>query len=130
MLVALCDFFEVVPEQLMQLVTPQKNGEPQVLKHCWSLVAQGRIQEAKILAASAWWDFLDESSSTADRLFDILMTTPIDNPEVLTIILATMFRQAAAGHLDEAFFENGFRIQRALAEVGELQSAQILSDAP
>jgi tetratricopeptide (TPR) repeat protein len=65
----------------------------------------------------------------ANQLFEILIEFPNDSPEILSIMLATMFQPAAAGRLDESFFDYGFRIQRALGERGELQASQIICNA-
>ena len=81
--------------------------------------------EAQTLSASAWWDHMDGASDIADRLFTVLTATPNNNPEVLSIVLAVMFRQATTGQIDDAFFHHGYQIQRALAEKGELQAAQL-----
>ncbi|PSR27987.1 MAG: hypothetical protein C7B47_06855 [Sulfobacillus thermosulfidooxidans] len=80
------------------------------------------------LAAVRWWDSLS-NTETANHLFQMLTPSPSDDPVVLMVLLATMFRQAADGAVDEAFFEQGYRSQRVLAEMGELVASQMLCHA-
>lgn len=126
---ALCHFYGVPLSDII-LATPVRDRTYDlVVKRCLSLLHQGRRREAQTLAASAWWDCLTASSDVADRLFNILTVTPTDDPAVLTITLATMFRSAASGRIDNNFFQLGYQIQRALGDEGELQAAQILCQA-
>ncbi len=123
LLQALCETFAVSLDQVLE--TPQRADGDFVVRRCLSLMEQGRVAEAQTLAAASWWDYLDGSSDIADRLLAILTDTRNDTPEVLTIILANMFRQATTNRIDEAFFRHGFHLQRALAEHGQLRASWI-----
>lgn len=123
LLQTLCDVLGVSLEILLD-AAPRTGGDL-IVRRCLSLLEQGRVSEAQTLAAASWWDYLDGSSDIADRLMAILVATPNDHPEVLSIILAQMFRQATSGNIDDAFFRHGFYLQRSLAEHGQLRASWI-----
>lgn len=126
---SLCQVFGVPINQLLPTAPHDVREDDLVVQHCLSLMSQNRFVEAQTLAAVSWWDYLNDGSDIADRLFTIMTSTSHNNAEILTVILATMFKQAASGRIDEEFFQNGYRLQRNLAERGELQAAQIIAQS-
>lgn len=125
----LCKIFDVPIDQVLPTAPCNSREDELVIQQCLSLMGQNRLLEAQTLAAISWWNYLNGPSDIADRLFTIMTSPSNNNPEVLTVILATMFKQAAAGRIDEVFFQSGYRLQRHLAERGELQGARIIGQA-
>lgn len=126
---ALCEFFGKSLDQLVSAPPAHDAKGDLLVRRCLSLLHEGRVAEAQTLAVAGWWEHLSGPADVADQLFDVLMYAPNRDPEVLTILLANMFRRAAEGHLDERFFQYGFRLQRALAECGELGLSRIFCQA-
>ncbi|NMP24898.1 helix-turn-helix domain-containing protein [Sulfobacillus harzensis] len=129
LLQALCNALGVPMEELLPSGPAPQLRDDLLVQRCLSLIAQGRTTEAQVLAASGWWERRDRPSDTTDRLFNVLVQSPSNEPDILSIILATMFRQAIAGAVNEEFFKHGFHIQRMLGERGELGASQILCSA-
>lgn len=129
LLQSLCEFFGVPTNNLLTGLPPHDASGELLVRQCLSLLAHGRVAEAQTLAAASWWEYISGPSDVANQLFEVLMAAPNANYEVLTILLATLFRRAAAGHVDDAFFHYGYRLQIHLAEQGQLQSSQMVCQA-
>ena len=129
LLKALCTFYGTPMDYLVAAPQFQKASGELLVRRCLSLMHQERVAEAQTLAASAWWDYVSGPPNVADELFQVLMAAPNSHPEVLTVILGTMFLRASMGHVDERFFRYGYRFQRILAETGELTTSLIFCNA-